>query len=415
MLNKQNILTFLSSLLCIVLLFVIIYPLKFVFFPIATTRIILGIVGIPYLLRKTVRTILLSKRYNIARCLLFIFFFAVLSVIINGTNDYMFVTFPISSVLVLSSCSLAVHLMKKMGKKVDAECISYFFVWAVNVQMIITVIFFFLPSIKDMMLGLLTEELQPTDRFGDVSYRLMGFGSMFASAGLVTSAAAVVIAYMMKRKGYKDCWFYFISYILIFVVGCAISRTTMVGYFISFLYLLSSPVKFVASSIKYTIVILLFLFILIPKMNIGNELELQFRFAFELFYNFFEEGSFETSSTNDTQEHLFVFPNNLLTWIVGDARFDGINGDVDYMGIDCGYLRYIFYFGLAGLFFIVLLHYSLYKKMTIILSSNDLPLMLFVLFLLINIKGYCMYIVYFGLYIFLPVKGINKALKITNN
>jgi hypothetical protein len=92
-----------------------------------------------------------------------------------------------------------------------------------------------------------------------------------------------------------------------------------------------------------------------------------FRFAFEAFFNYIERGEFETSST-DRLQTMYVFPESLKTWLIGDGYFSNPYGDPNfigkyiggyYMGTDVGYLRFIFYFGLMGLLaFSVFMIYS---------------------------------------------------------
>ena len=93
--------------------------------------------------------------------------------------------------------------------------------------------------------------------------------------------------------------------------------------------------------------------------------------------------------------NMYVFPDNLKTWIIGDGYFDNpqdidpyYTGEVTggyYMGTDVGYLRFIFYFGIFGLtsfiaFFIAITQ-SCMKKF----SQQSL---LFLLFLAVNIIGW---------------------------
>ena len=64
--------------------------------------------------------------------------------------------------------------------------------------------------------------------------------------------------------------------------------------------------------------------------------------------------------SNDILKDMYVFPDNLKTWMIGDGYFNGPE-DVDpyyigekwdvgyYKGTDVGYLRFIFYFGVTGL------------------------------------------------------------------
>ena len=59
---------------------------------------------------------------------------------------------------------------------------------------------------------------------------------------------------------------------------------------------------------------------------------------------------------------MYIFPDNLKTWFIGDGYFDnpyysdsepyyvGPKMGGYYMGTDVGYLRFIYYFGLIGLF-----------------------------------------------------------------
>ena len=55
---------------------------------------------------------------------------------------------------------------------------------------------------------------------------------------------------------------------------------------------------------------------------------------------------------------MYVFPDNLKTWLIGDGYFGTPDDDPNYlgasmsgyyMGTDVGYLRFIFYFGIFGL------------------------------------------------------------------
>ena len=65
---------------------------------------------------------------------------------------------------------------------------------------------------------------------------------------------------------------------------------------------------------------------------------------------------------------MYVFPDNVKTWIIGDGYFDGpSNTDPYYVGptmtgfymwTDVGYLRLIFYFGLIGLFTFMLFFFK---------------------------------------------------------
>ena len=93
--------------------------------------------------------------------------------------------------------------------------------------------------------------------------------------------------------------------------------------------------------------------------NTSEQFHELMRFGFEGFFSLAETGEWMVAS-NETLESMIVFPEDLETWIVGDGYFANQRNDINYlgdateggfyMGTDIGYLRFIFYFGLIGLF-----------------------------------------------------------------
>lgn len=114
------------------------------------------------------------------------------------------------------------------------------------------------------------------------------------------------------------------------------------------------------------------------------------RFAFEGFFNLFEKGKWETSSTN-MLKNMYVFPETMKTWLIGDGYFDnpysydpyyqGPNFHGFYMATDVGYLRFIFYFGLFGL---LSFFYYMYKVAKTCMNRFAAQKKLIILLLLLN-------------------------------
>ena len=87
------------------------------------------------------------------------------------------------------------------------------------------------------------------------------------------------------------------------------------------------------------------------------------RFAFEGFFSLWEKGKWEVSS-NEILKTMFIIPDNLKTWMIGDGYFNNpYNLDPYYIGpkfggyymaTDVGYIRFIFYFGIIGLSFFLM-------------------------------------------------------------
>ena len=148
-----------------------------------------------------------------------------------------------------------------------------------------------------------------------------------------------------------------------------ISRTTIVGAGLGLAYYaLETMRRSGRHGLAYSMVrgIIVFLFILSVAVVISVILystDTSFRdhleFGFEGFFNFFGSGSFETHSTN-TLQTMYVFPENLKTWIIGDGLF--FDGGHTYMWTDVGYLRFIFYFGLVGLTSFILLYVYMTRR-----------------------------------------------------
>lgn len=104
------------------------------------------------------------------------------------------------------------------------------------------------------------------------------------------------------------------------------------------------------------------LFLVIPLIVFEYQMNPLFqqhlRFGFEGFFSLIETGKWQVHS-NDILKDMYVFPERLKTWFIGDGylndpyEFDtyyiGIDWKGYYQNTDVGYLRFIFYFGIFGL------------------------------------------------------------------
>jgi hypothetical protein len=193
--------------------------------------------------------------------------------------------------------------------------------------------------------------------------RLYGIGAALDTAGVRFSAVLIMIATALSHRNrgihqYHD-YFYLICFFVIIVVGCMISRTTSVGAFLAIVILFHNGTNVFKDKLlaEFLVVLLGIIIIVIFFYHRIPEIERLIQFGFEGFFNLFETGDFSTSST-DRLKTMYVFPESLHTWIIGDGYFS--NPYLDpyyvgefiggfYMGTDVGYLRFIFYFGMIGL------------------------------------------------------------------
>lgn len=122
------------------------------------------------------------------------------------------------------------------------------------------------------------------------------------------------------------------------------------------------------------------------------------RFGFEGFFSLWETGKWQTSSNDILLKHMVVFPDNWVTWLLGDGYaanpLDKDNPDPYYtgpiyhgyyMGTDIGYLRYIFYFGLMGTMIFILFMWK--SAWSCIKKFKDYKIM-FLMILLVNYVGW---------------------------
>ncbi len=201
--------------------------------------------------------------------------------------------------------------------------------------------------------------------------RLYGIGANLDVAGVRFSAVLIMIAYELKNADKSTDRKFIASYVLAFifigVVGNIIARTTTVGLAIAIIYLILTidwyhiKDSFVEHKffISWMFCILLISVPIIFYLYLYNSTFTNyFRFAFEGFFSLIEYGEWSVAS-NDKLLTMYVFPESIKTWIIGDGYFSSPR-DVDpyfigkivggyYMGTDVGYLRLIFYFGVVGL------------------------------------------------------------------
>ena len=135
-------------------------------------------------------------------------------------------------------------------------------------------------------------------------------------------------------------------------------------------------------------------------------------FAFEGFFSLFETGKWEVGS-NEKLMSMYVFPESLKTWMIGDGYivnpitidpyYTGDIYDGYYMGTDVGYLRFIFYFGLIGLIaFSVFIYKSYVVCCKRFVDYKDLFLLLLMLNFIVWLKVSTDIFLIFALFLMMP-------------
>ncbi|MFJ1434851.1 hypothetical protein ACILFN_05805 [Capnocytophaga canimorsus] len=372
--------------------------IPFFFLPFSVrTRFFLGLLGIFIFFTYYVRNRCLDKRvWNNILWLLALLLPFLLTTIVNSNLDSWGFR-AVLNVLVLFAAFLVIHLFKKT----DIEAIFRIIINVVLINIILAYLMFFFSPMKDFVFRLqgLKVDLGAQEYYTS-TYRLYGIGNFFFyQAGVFCSWILILITYFLKKKVTLHMVF---TYFFVLISGIFFARTTFIGFVISALYYLfpnaGTVQVFRQSFLKaiFLVFTLLILFSLSQNMFrtflLDNKDDKMFAHAFEFFLSFYEDGKFETDSTNHLSE-MYIYPEYLRTWLIGDGKFVADGGVGYYMGTDVGYLRVLFFMGLFGLFVMYLqkifLLYSTFKLKKIDQYSYKLLIyFLFGLTLILNLKGF---------------------------
>lgn len=335
-------------------------------FPVSNTKNMMAALGMIVAIVEASRKHTASLDKNI--CIIgviaaFVSMAGFLSVAYNGTPDYAYATYLITFFIWSFSAYFVVFVIKKLHGKVEVELICNYLILLCVLQCVSVLLIDNYPSFKSWA----------DSTFVGLSYageinRLYGLGPSLDVGGAKFAVVMLVIGYMLTLdkviKNAKLMYMYIFSFLFILVVGSMVGRTTSVGGGIALLYLLwkNKESLFSPKNQKFLIIFLLVMAvgisIAVYYYNNNIAFKENIRFAFEGFFNWWETGEWETTSTNKWQT-MFIWPDNMKTWMIGDGYFDGpSNIDPYYVGpanygfykwTDIGYLRFIFYFGMIGL------------------------------------------------------------------
>lgn len=406
---KKNSINWIVS---VIIIFFYLYPIAFKIIPIQiTTRIIFSIIGfllfmkdcIIYLLNK--KHIYIDKDWvRLLSRLILIAFIASISLLYNSTSDFQYITYPISMLLIIYSGYFVFKCFKIFSSDMDISVLIEYIIIAVFIQNLIAFFMFINPSFSKVMTEIQYQnELSELKLNELLEIRFIGFGSTYFGAGIVNGLALILISYFLKSKKHPFSKLLKLSvfYIIILGFGMMMARTTIIGLVLSIAYMLlpKAKLKFdiIKNHLKFIIGIIMIVFtgylILLYVFPLYfDSLNVSLRFGFEMFYNYFEHGTFETLSTNQMKD-MYVYPTNIKTYIIGDGLWDNPTnqGMGYYMDTDIGYLRLIYYFGIVGL--LCYLFFQFYSIKLIINKTENIHLkkmlvLLFLYMLILNFKGF---------------------------
>jgi hypothetical protein len=188
--------------------------------------------------------------------------------------------------------------------------------------------------------------------------RMYGLGAALDPAGIRFSVILIMIAHLFStnanvRSNSTYQALLLGSYAVILVIGAVISRTTVVGGAMGIVYIVISlfrmrkggfvTIRMVQAFFWFFIVLAVIIGVTIYLYRSSETFYGYVRFGFEGFFSWVETGEFSTGST-DVLEQMWVWPDDLHTWIFGRGTYGVYENDSDI-----GYVNFTFYCGLIGM------------------------------------------------------------------
>lgn len=387
------------------------FPIETVFLPGVNTKMALAGIGLLILGKRLAqrRDAGINKDFFVLSLLaLGISLISLLTMTINNTPDASFLTYFVSMWVWMGGAYTVVRWLDTAYGYVNVRLVCNQLIAVCVIQCLIAWVKDVYPPLQawvDSFVG--GEAFMGNTK----EARLSGIGAALDVAGLRFSAVSVMIGYILSKAeelSHKQVVTYLASFLIIAVIGNMMSRTTTVGVGLALVYWIYSTNLFsLKQNIKnqklwlwlggiLCVVIPIFMYLYFTNDTFYKNI----RFGFEGFFSLWETGKWQTSSNDILLNYMIVFPDNWVTWLIGDGYaanpadktlsfFDPYyTGPVYhgyYMGTDIGYLRYIFYFGLIGTFVFSLFMWR--SAWACIHRFKDYKMM-FLMILLVNYIGW---------------------------
>jgi hypothetical protein len=380
------------------IVFLYVYDISFAIFPsILSTKAIIAILGFGIFFVKLFQNGVKLKvniiLFKIGIVTALLMFFSMLSILYNMTSDFEFLIYAYKVIGTIFAAYFIIQVMKKIKLNSSFFNISSLIVNVVLIQAFIASIMYLSPDAKYFLYSIQNIKVDFMLAF---TSRFMGFGSHFFGAGIVNGMALILLAILLRHSTFKsrEALLLSLKFFIIFIIGMALSRTTIVGFAIACIIIfLPKNLSFTISKNKLPFIsILVFLPIILGLILKSNPVAFELispalNFAFEMFVNLYESASFSTRSS-DVMLQMYIFPDEIKTWIIGDGLYKNPFEEEYYMHTDIGYLRLIYYFGILGLLvYFTLQYYLLVPALKIFKLNYSYIVFIFIYLLILNLKG----------------------------
>jgi len=317
------------------------------------------------------------------------------SVTYNNTNDFAYATYVVSMWVWFFAAYAVCDIIAQLHGYISIKLVINYLIGVCVAQCIVSLLIDNFSAVQILVDSIVVTNAEAMERLN----RLYGIGAALDFAGTRFSAVLVMISVLLShdnelRSDKRVIVIYVVAFVLIAVIGSMIARTTNVGIIIALAYgvyvsgifrirINKSNLKVWGVILCVTLLLLLVCIYLYNNVPVVNTLLL---FAFEGLITWIETGEWRTDST-DVLQNMWVVPETMKTWVIGDGYFMSPTKPGFYMGTDIGYLRFIFYCGLIGLsafsIFFMYITAACYKRFP---QEKNLFLLLLILVFVIWMK-----------------------------
>lgn len=390
----MTIVRFFSTIIIGILTSFFIFPVGFVGLPESlNTKQIMAVLGIVFFLFNSVT----NRSFGMKRTTLFSAALAIIfslwcffCVTINHTNDYAYATYIRSFIIWLSSAYCLVCVMKSVHGKVTIFLLIKYLLFVSVAQCLVAVLIDNISAVRFFLWDIFTRSQRAVD-----GGRLYGIGASLDSGGIRFATTLLLAShFIVNDTSVKDSKgklaFYLLCYLFVSVIGSTISRTTIIGMALGLFYIAghygyTKYMLLTKTQIRFWSILLLSLAFVVAfsirYYSTSDVFRDYVRFAFESFFNYFENGTFSSTSTNALM-NMLVWPSEPEGWIYGYGNFDNW-----YYHTDIGYCRFTLYCGIVGVvLFSIFFLYNAYAIKDKFVNGSLLAMLLLVMVFVIWVK-----------------------------
>lgn len=405
--------------ICVIALFLYFFPIELNAFPIPLNRIcqVLGLIVMIFRFKWKISPEIF-KVFLVSLSILVVGLLLVCEINVSEDLSFILIRGPYLMLYIFHSYLIVWAFYKSVQGKGSFLLLLKPCVYVSLIYALISVVFFLNTDLLSWYKDLVVLGDSISERVDENSlFRLFGASPnmSYANASVHMGLCMWMVILLYKERVFPFCKKNILGIFVAFfsVVGVLFGRTYFIILAMTIIYIYILNDFSFRSSLKDLMCVFVPIFVIgfIFMFYLISTNEKALNWVFELFINYFSKGSLSSEST-DSLYKMFVLPDNLRTWLIGDGMaFDSMGSF--YMNSDVGYIRSVFYWGIIGsivYYYGIIMIYNISKKRIVLYSNiSAFYFMIIVWFVVYNLKEFWSAAPYFILFliasIYLPIKS----------